>query len=364
MKRTKKLFTLIITLAMIVNICTACQSSTHEDSGAADTSTDPTGYKVALSDIYNGNTWRQTEQACFTKAAEELKDAGIVSEYTILCADQDVTTQISQINSLILDGYDIIVICPSSTTAICDVIDDAVDAGITVITCIDGIVETDSCYQYDQNSAGTFGKGAEETCKMAEAGDKVVVSRGMVGLATEEASYNAQLEQIEAYDLDIVGEIEGQWTDSVSKEAFAQIFPSLDWDVDVVIGQGGDNLTAIELFEDQGLEPPLVLGGDRGNFLKWWANAYEKSGYECYACGASPQDSGIALNIAVDIRSGKVTIDEKVMSAIGTSITQEDLIENLDYFKNIDDDAIYFDEHDHDWIVENIYETYASSYKE
>lgn len=367
MKKRRRALAGLLALTLATGALTACGSGGTEAAGsgtAANTGNSGDGLKVALADSYNGNTWRQTEENCFTAAAEDLKSQGIVSEYSILCSDQDVTTQISQINSLILDGYDVIVVCPTSTTALSDVIDEAADAGITVITCIDGIVETDSCYQYDQNSPGFFGVGAEEICKLAKKGDKVVVSRGIVGLATEQLSYEAELEQIEKYGLDVVGEVESQWTDSVGKEALAQTLPSLDWDVDVIIGQGGDDLTAIELFEEQNKDIPLVLGQNRGNFLKWWANAYEEDGYEAFSCGASPQDSGLSLYIAADIASGKVEISDenKIMSAVGCFVDQDYLEDHLDEFKKMDDDAIFYDERDYNWIVDNVYSEYASSY--
>ena len=158
----------------------------------------------------------------------------------------------------------------------------------------------------------------------------------------------------------MVGEVEGQWTDSVAKEALAAVLPSLNYDVDVIMGQGGDDLVAAELFEEAGKDIPVIVGSNRGGFLRWWAHAYEEFGYETASTATEAALGSIALRIAIDILDGKVTLNENEMYCGGTLLTQEMLVADLETFKNFDPDGMFFEPRDHQWIVDNIYSVYGT----
>ena len=67
-------------------------------------------WKIGFSNYFSGNSWKQQMEAEFESEAEKLKEAGIISDYVMLNADNDQSKQISDINDLITMGCDAIVV--------------------------------------------------------------------------------------------------------------------------------------------------------------------------------------------------------------------------------------------------------------
>ena len=261
----KKLIAMILALVMILSLvaCGASQAPATEapkaEAPAAEAPKAETpapaerkAYKVGFSNSYNGNTFRQTLEADFKAVADELVAQGVVSEYTMAVSNNDNTQQISQVQSFILDGCDIIIIDPGSATALNDVIDEVVAAGIIVFVISDGPVTTDTCYQLNTDGYACMNEVADAVCEIAGPDKKALLVRGITGLEIEQLFYEGHYDAAIEHGYEVVGEVEGQWTDSVAKEALAAVLPSLNYDVDVIMGQGGDDLVAAELFEEAG----------------------------------------------------------------------------------------------------------------
>src|ERR1022692_1312355 len=109
-------------------------------SALADTST----MKIAFSNNYAGNSWRQAMLKSYdlvTKKAVADKIVGAADVFTT--ADKEVPTQAAQIQNLVLQGYNAIVINASSPDALNGAVKQACDAGIVVVS-FDGIV-TEPC---------------------------------------------------------------------------------------------------------------------------------------------------------------------------------------------------------------------------
>ena len=112
----KLLATLLCATTMTLSVA-ACgsaeSSSTQKDEGTASTqsaensqSTD--GFKIGFTDNYNGNSYHQAMEKYMTEAADKLKADGQIGELTIVEANQDAATQISQIEDFIMQEYDLI----------------------------------------------------------------------------------------------------------------------------------------------------------------------------------------------------------------------------------------------------------------
>jgi ribose transport system substrate-binding protein len=102
------------------------------------------GKKIAFSNNYAGNSWRQAMLKSYdivTKKAVADKIVAAADVFTT--ADKEVPTQAAQIQNLVLQGYDAIVINASSPDALNGAVKQACDAGIVVVS-FDGIV-TEPC---------------------------------------------------------------------------------------------------------------------------------------------------------------------------------------------------------------------------
>ena len=103
--------------------------------------------KIAFSNNYAGNSWRQAMLKSYdivTKKA--VADKVVAAADVFTTADKEVPTQAAQIQNLILQGYDAIVINSASPDALNGAIKQACDAGIVVVS-FDGIVTEPCAYR-------------------------------------------------------------------------------------------------------------------------------------------------------------------------------------------------------------------------
>ena len=103
--------------------------------------------KIAFSNNYAGNSWRQAMLKSYdivTKKA--VADKVVAAADVFTTADKEVPTQAAQIQNLILQGYDAIVINAASPDALNGAIKQACDAGIVVVS-FDGVVTEPCAYR-------------------------------------------------------------------------------------------------------------------------------------------------------------------------------------------------------------------------
>src|ERR1700735_3377316 len=103
-------------------------------------SADTSGKKIALSNNYAGNSWRQAMLQSWAKVGgQAVKDKVAAAADAFTTADKEAPTQAAQIQILILQGYDAIVLDAASPEALNGAVKQACDAGIIVVS-FDGIV--------------------------------------------------------------------------------------------------------------------------------------------------------------------------------------------------------------------------------
>src|SRR3984893_6815078 len=101
---------------------------------------DTSAKKIAFSNNYAGNSWRQAMLKSYEIVTKKTVADGVVAAADVFTtADKEVPTQAAQIQNLILQGYDAIVINASSPDALNGAVKQACDAGIVVVS-FDGIV--------------------------------------------------------------------------------------------------------------------------------------------------------------------------------------------------------------------------------
>src|SRR5687768_18501391 len=90
---------------------------------------DTSGKKIAFSNNYAGNSWRQAMLKSYDAVTKKAVADGVVAAADVFTtADQEVPTQAAQIQNLILQGYDAIVINASSPDALNGAVKQACDA--------------------------------------------------------------------------------------------------------------------------------------------------------------------------------------------------------------------------------------------
>lgn len=121
-------------------------TAADEDSDTAKINPEGKKYKIALSNSYMGNDWRQQMEAIAEYVASQEPYASRC-ELTIVNSENDAESQSASIDAMAAQGYDCILVDPASETGVNQAIQRACDAGIKVVVFDQpASVSNDSCW--------------------------------------------------------------------------------------------------------------------------------------------------------------------------------------------------------------------------
>ncbi|RGD95048.1 ABC transporter substrate-binding protein [Clostridiaceae bacterium AM27-36LB] len=274
------------------------------DAADADYALEKGDYVIGLSNSFYGNTWRKQMVESFTEAAEEAKKAGYIADFEIQNGDGTVNTQIAQINSFILEGVDAICINAASSTALNDVIQQAMKQGIKIIA-FDSIIDLDGAYTMDYDWVSMGEKKTQFVMDKIGGKGNVLIVRGPSGAAPDEGIYEGITNVLNKYpDVKIAAEVLGEADATVTQEGILNIISSLP-EIDAVITHcGADSMGVVNAFKSMGKDVPLTIGDNTAEFIKWW-DAQSKDGYETLSVNSTPSCGAGALWTAVAVLNGK-----------------------------------------------------------
>ncbi len=288
---------------------------------------DTAAKKIALSNNYAGNSWRQAMLTSWEKVTGEAVKAGVVAAADpFTTAENQATEQAAQIQNMILQGYDAIVINAASPTALNGAVKEACDAGITVVS-FDGIVTEPCAWRIAVDFKEMGRSQVEYLSKKIPAGGNLLEIRGLAGVFVDDeisAGIHAGVAQFPQFK--IVGSVHGDWAQDVAQKAVAGILPSLP-EVAAVVTQGGDGYGAAEAFAAAKRPIPTIVMGNRQDELKWWKEQKDANGYETMSVSIAPGVSTLAFWVAQQILDGKEVKKDLVVPFL--SISQDTLETNL-----------------------------------
>jgi ribose transport system substrate-binding protein len=290
---------------------------------------DTSGKRIALSNNYAGNSWRQAMLQSWDKVTKPAVEAGTVAAAdAFTTAENQATEQAAQIQNMILQGYDAIVLNAASPTALNGAVKEACDAGITVVS-FDGIVTEPCAWRIAVDFKG-MGKSEIEYLKEAlPEGGKLLEIRGLAGVfVDDEISAGIHEGVAENPQFEIVGSVHGDWAQDVAQKAVAGILPSLPADIVGVVTQGGDGYGAAQAFAAAGRPTPLIIMGNRQDELKWWKEQKDANGYKTMSVSIAPGVSTLAFWVAQQILDGKEVPKDLVVPFL--RIDQDNLEANLE----------------------------------
>jgi ribose transport system substrate-binding protein len=288
---------------------------------------DTSGKKIALSNNYAGNSWRQAMLKSWDKVTSKAVADGIVAEApAFTTAENQVTEQAAQIQNLILQGYDAIVINAASPDALNGAVKQACDAGIVVVS-FDGVV-TEPCAWRIAVDFKTMGAiQLDYLAKRMPKGGNVLEIRGLAGVfVDDEISAGIHAGAKKHSQFKIVGSVHGNWAQDVSQKAVAGILPSLP-EVKAVVTQGGDGYGAAQAFKAADRPTPLIIMGNRHDELTWWKEQKDANGYETMSVSIAPGVGTLAFWVAQQILDGAEVPKDMVVPFL--QIDQDNLEQNL-----------------------------------
>jgi ribose transport system substrate-binding protein len=295
---------------------------------AAPANADTKDKKIALSNNYAGNSWRQSMLKSWDKVTKQAVADGIVAAADpFTTSENQVTEQAAQIQNLILQGYNAIVLNAASPDALNGVVKQACDAGITVVS-FDGIVTEPCAWRI----AVDFKKmGAIQLDYLADKikdGGNLLEIRGLAGVFVDDEIHKGIDEGVAKHtQFKVVGSVHGDWAQEVAQKAVAGILPSLP-EVKAVVTQGGDGYGAAQAFKAAGRPTPLIIMGNRQDELAWWKEQKDANGYETMSVSIAPGVSTLAFWVAQMILDGKEVPKDLVVPFL--QINQADLEKSLE----------------------------------
>ncbi len=272
---------------------------TQAQVATGDTSKD----KMALSNSYAGNTFRQQQMKTWQEVAGQAVQAHLIAAapaYTT--AENQATEQAQQVQNLVLQGYKAIVINAASPTALNGVIKNVCAAGVIVVS-FDGIVTAPCAYRI----AADFQKlGATQVDFLAKAlngkGNLLEV-RGLAGVSVDDEIHQGVVDEVKKYPgMKLVGSVYGGWTQTVAQKQVSGVLGSLP-DVDGVVTQGGDGFGTAQAFRAAGRKVPLIVLGNRQEELAWWKQQGTDK-YKTMSIAADPGSSTFAFWVAQQLLAG------------------------------------------------------------
>lgn len=290
---------------------------------------DTSDKRIALSNNYAGNSWRQAMLRSWEKVTSQAVEDGVVAAAdAFTTAENQVTEQAAQIQNLILQGYDAIVLNAASPEGLNGAVKEACDAGIVVVS-FDGIV-TEPCAWRIAVDFKQMGK--DEVLYLAEKlpeGGNLLEIRGLAGVfVDDEISAGIHEGVTETGKFEIVGSVHGNWAQDVAQKAVAGILPSLPDDIVGVVTQGGDGYGAAQAFEAAGRDMPVIVMGNRHDELTWWKEQKDANAYETMSVSIAPGVSTLAFWVAQQILDGAEV--PKDLTVPFLRIDQDNLEANLE----------------------------------
>ena len=282
--------------------------------------------RVAMSNNYAGNSWRQAMLASWDKAGKAaVADKQLAEVRSFTTAENQATEQAAQIQNLTLQGYDAIVVNAASPTALNGAIKQACDAGIVVVV-FDSSVTEPCAYVVGVDFRRM---GAMQVEYMAGRGLKgnLLEIRGLAGGFVDEEIHAGITEALASHpEFKVVSSVHGNWTQTVSQKEVAGVLPTLP-EIAAVVTQGGDGYGAAQAFRGAGRPVPPIFMGNREDELTWWKSQRDANGYETKSAAISPGASSFALWVAQQVLAG-ATVPKRFLLPI-TVVDQATLDDSL-----------------------------------
>jgi ribose transport system substrate-binding protein len=292
-------------LAALLGLATACGATAvfAADTGVAPG--DTSGKKIALSNSYAGNSWRQQMLKTWDRATKEAVEAKVIKAAKVVNANASAPEQANHIESLIVEGWDAIVINAASPTALNGVIQEACDQHIVVVV-FDGLATAPCAYKvaYDYTSMGVH--EAEFAIKKLGGKGNVLEVRGIAGVSVDDDIHKGLTDSFaKAPGVKVVGSVHGNWTQTIAQKEVASILPSLP-PVDVIVTQGGDGWGTYQAFKAAGRPTPTIVFGNRQDELALWRDLLKADpSYDTFSESSAPGCASVAFWVAQQVLAGK-----------------------------------------------------------
>ncbi len=260
-------------------------------------------YTIAVSQQDASNGWGNTYNVTIQAYGDELLANGTLAGPLLFAATNDANQQISDVENFIEQQPDAIVIEPLGRAATTAVLKRAVEAGIPVVLCANGIEGTDFTTRVDVDFYEVAYKSGDGLAKLMGGKGNVVVFNGIAGVDSTETWQKAALEALSKYpDIHVIATEYAQWNIATAKQKMEAIMAA-NPQIDAVWAGGGEMaLGAALAYQDAGKDFPVFGMVNVPNGFLRLAQEYK---FKFVGSPDPPSMSRYCLQTAIDILQGK-----------------------------------------------------------
>ncbi len=303
------------------------QSTDSTSSGASGTPTK--ALKVGWSTIYLAPSWMQQTLKLLEDDIAVLKGQGKVAEYQTFNANGDTSQQIAQIRAMIQQKYDIILVDAGSSTALNPVLEQAVDAGITVAN-FDSLVTSEKVIRVGTDQVEWGRMMAQWLAEKLGGKGDIIAMNGPAGISVSEDRWKGADEVFKKYPgIKVVANVHSEYNLAPAAQAFASAYAANPNIVGVFSQGGALSAAALQTLIKGNSKLVPITGENYNGYLKMWADK-KKQGFSSIATAQPNYLSVIALRAAVAKASG-VAVPMNITVPL-PKITDD----NLDQFVKLD----------------------------
>lgn len=233
-------------------------------------------YKLCFSNAGVGNPWRVV--GFTTMQAEVDVNKADIASFTVADAEGKDDKQISDIKAMLASGNcDALIVSPNTTAALTPAVEEACKQVPVII--FDRGVLTDCPVTVVKPIGGyAFGiAAAEYIAANVPKGGKVLALRILPGVDVLENRWAAAKRIFDEKGIQVVG-MEFTDGDRAKTKSIVEDTLTRVGKLDAVwMDAGATSVAAIEAFEDQGMDVPIVTGEDQQDFLQKWKQSGMKA---------------------------------------------------------------------------------------
>ena len=229
---------------------------------------------VALADGFGGNSWRKITRAIFEEEAAKCPN---ITKVLYTDAQGDTQKAISDINSLVAQGVDVIVTFVDGGEALLPTIKKATEAGVKVVPYVGspggepGVDYVD----FVSEDINTYGKNlASWTIDQMGGTGNLVMLGGIAGNSYSQAVYDGVLEAVEENpDITLLNEdgpVATDWEPGKTQQVVAGLITKYGDINGIVADYGGGSVGGIRAFEAAGKPLPVWAANDSNEFACLW----------------------------------------------------------------------------------------------
>jgi ribose transport system substrate-binding protein len=233
---------------------------------------------------------------CSIKA--QAKASGEVASLNIQHRNTDATGQLEDIRNLIADDVDAIIVNPVSPDAVNAALNEAIEAGITVVS-VDQAVTAEGAYLLANNQEEYGYLGAKWLFEQLGGSGNVVYMRGAAG-ATADTDRDTGFQRAlgEYPDIEVVAEVQTGWDQATGAQQINDVLSS-GQEFDGVWTSGIDNVIVDALVAADHVVP--VVGADNAGFVQ---QLLDVDGLEGAAVTNPASVGGAGVTLALQILDG------------------------------------------------------------